>query len=305
MFIFSHFPFIVILMEKKQSRKQSEAKFSFVGYPDEGGVKNVNGRLGAKEGPTKFLTYFQKLKGKWPLQERMLQSEIVPVGSDLETNYETAMRVSSEFLLEMDAKRDVLLAVGGGHDNAYPWLHAIEACLPIKTRIGCINLDAHFDLRDWTPVMTSGSPFRRLIEEGVIEGKNLVEFGIQAHCNGPELWEFAKQNKVKIVGFESLRNGKAVSAFARELKSLRARCDIVVISLDLDALSFAFCPGVSAPQAEGFTASEVFQMLEIAGSDKKVTSLGIFELAPALDREDLTSRLAAQAAWHFLDAKLK
>jgi arginase family enzyme len=46
-------------------------------------------------------------------------------------------------------------------------------------------------------------------------------------------------------------------------------------------------------------------MLEHAGADKKVTSLGIFELSPALDLQDLTSRLAAQAAWHFLDAKLK
>ena len=291
-------------MEKKQSRKQSANKFSLVGYPDELGVKNVNGRLGAKEGPAKFLLYFQKLRGKRPIQERMIHHEIVKVGDDLETNYETAMKVSSEFLLDMNAKSDVLVAVGGGHDTAYPWLQAIEACLPIKTRIGCINLDAHFDLRDWVGVMTSGSPFRRLIEEGVLEGKNLVEFGIQSHCNAPELWAFAKKNKVKIVEFEKLRNGNAVAAFKHELRSLRARCDIVVISLDLDALSFAFCPGVSAPQAEGFTASEVIQMLEVAGADKKVTSLGIFELAPPLDHHDLTSRFAAQAAWHFLDKKL-
>jgi formiminoglutamase len=290
-------------MEKKQSRKQSDPQFNVIGYPDESGVKNVGGRLGAKEGPEKFLTYFQKLKGKWPLQSRMREAVMVEIGDDLELNYARAIE-ATEKLMSLSSGPEVLVGVGGGHDNAYPWMKAIRASLSKRAKIGCINLDAHFDLRDYSETMTSGSPFKRLIDEGIIEGKNLVEFGIQSHCNGPELWEFAKKNRVKIIEFATLRNGKAVAAFSRELKLLRAKCDVVLISLDLDALSFAFGPGVSAPQAEGFTASEVFQMLEIAGADKKVTSLGIFELAPALDLHDLTSRCAAQAAWHFLDAKL-
>jgi formiminoglutamase len=292
-------------MEKKQSRKQSQSRFSFVGYPDELGVKNVNGRLGSKDGPERFLTYFKKLRGKWPLSERMLASEIVESGDRLEENYEKAGVVTRAMIQNLSLKYDALIAVGGGHDNAYPWIKAYREALPKKTRIGCINLDAHFDLREWSSIMTSGSPFRRLIDEKIIQGQDLVEFGIQSHCNGPELWEFAKKNRVKIVPFEKIRNGRAIAAFQKELKAMRAKCDVVLLSLDLDALSYAFCPGVSAPQAEGLSASEVFQILEFAGSDKKVTSLGIFELAPALDIHDLTSRCAAQAAWHFLDAKLR
>lgn len=287
-----------------RSRKRSDIQFSILGYPDESGVKNVGGRLGAKEGPEKFKTYFLKLRGKWPLQERMLSFSAPEVSSDLENNYRNAVQSGMTALKDL-GPAGILVGVGGGHDNAYPWIKAIQNALPIKTRLGCINLDAHFDLREYQTLMTSGSPFRRLIDEGILKGSNLVEFGIQSHCNGPELWEYAQKNKVKIVNFETLRNGKAVTRFNRELKLLRARCDVVLISLDLDALSFAFCPGVSAPQAEGFTGSEVFQMLEMAGADKKVTSLGIFELAPALDFNDHTARLAAQSAWHFLDAKLR
>jgi formiminoglutamase len=291
-------------MENKRSRKRSDIQFSILGYPDESGVKNVGGRLGAKEGPEKFKTYFQKLRGNWPLQER-LQSFLTPeVTSDLETNYRNAIESGTAALKALGPK-GILIGVGGGHDNAYPWIKAVQNAAPKKMRLGCINLDAHFDLREYQTLMTSGSPFRRLIDEGILKGANLVEFGIQSHCNGPELWDYARKNKVKIVNFETLRNGKVVTRFKRELKLLSSRCDVVLISLDLDALSFAFCPGVSAPQAEGFTASEVFQMLEIAGADKKVTSLGIFELAPALDFNDHTSRLAAQSAWHFLDAKLR
>jgi formiminoglutamase len=152
--------------------------------------------------------------------------------------------------------------------------------------------------------MTSGSPFRRLIDEGILDPTRLVEFGIQTHSNSTDLWKVASQYGVKTIPFTQLRNGKAVPAFKAALKALRGRCDEVLISVDLDALSYAFAPGVSAPQAEGFTASELFQMLEIAGSDKKVTSVGFFELSPPLDFQNYTSRLTAQAAWHFLDAAL-
>ena len=291
-------------MEKKHSRKLSDGKFSFVGYANELGVKNSGGRLGSKEGPERFLAYFNQLRGSWPLQELLSEQRILFSGGNLEEDYGHAVQETKAILNAMKGKRDVLLALGGGHDNAYPWIKSLRECHSKKIRIACINLDAHFDLRGWTPLMTSGSPFRRLIDEGIIEGKNLVEFGIQAHCNPPELWDFAKKEKVKIIRFETLRNGKAVSAFKRELKQLRTKCDLIALSVDLDALSFAYSPGVSAPQAEGFIASELFQMLELAGRDPKVRSLGIFELAPALDFQDLTARLAAQSAWHFLNAKL-
>ena len=152
--------------------------------------------------------------------------------------------------------------------------------------------------------MTSGSPFRRLIEEGILAGPRLVEFGIQAHCNAEDLWKVSKKLGVKTVPYASLRDGKAVRTFKASLKSLSAKCDEVMMSVDLDALSYAYAPGVSAPQAEGFTGGELLQMMEIAGSDKKVTSLGVFELAPPLDFQNYTSRLAAQAVWHFLEAKL-
>jgi arginase family enzyme len=119
----------------------------------------------------------------------------------------------------------------------------------------------------------------------------------------PVLWDYARKQKVKTVAMTRLRNGKAVSEFRKALQSLKKTCDEVVISLDLDSISLAFCPGVSAPQGEGFTASEVYQMLEIAGADKKVTSLGVFELSPPLDHQNQTARVAAQSVWHFLDAK--
>ena len=288
-------------MEKKSRSNYCET-FCIIGFPDEIGIQNVQGRLGAKAGPLVFLEMFQKLNGKNRIHDKMARSTMVSMGSDLEQNYQSTIET-----VKGDARASCIVGVGGGHDYAYPWFVGISQSAQKKgskkPRIGCINFDAHFDLRSYQPKMTSGSPFRRLIEEEWIQGKDLVEFGIQEHCNSPELWDYAKIQKVKTVPFSTLRNGKAVATFKRILSILKKNCDHIVISLDLDALSAAFCPGVSAPQGEGFTAGEIYQMLEIAGSDKKVTSLGIFELSPALDFQNQTARVAAQATWHFLNAK--
>ena len=284
--------------------KKSLSNFCVIGFPDELGIKNVGGRLGASLGPASYLEAFQKIKGKFPVLDRCLSSTLVSMGPELEINYQKAVdevaRVRKAHLSQLKS----LIVVGGGHDYAYPWIRGMAQSLKKGKNIGCLNIDAHFDLRAYDPVMTSGSPFRRLIDEKWLSPKNLIEFGIQEHCNGAELWAYAKKNAIPVVPFEKVRNGRAVAQFKLALQALSHRCDEVVISVDLDAMSMAFCPGVSAPQGEGFTGSELYQMLEIAGAHKKVTSLGIFELSPPLDHQNYTSRVAAQATWHFLSKAL-
>jgi formiminoglutamase len=132
----------------------------------------------------------------------------------------------------------------------------------------------------------------------------LIEFGIQSHCNSPRLWKYCEKKKIQVVPFPLLRNGRATYLFEKSLTRLASQCDVVVISLSLESAAACYAPGVSAPQAEGFTASEIIEMMEMSGRQKKVKSLGIFELNPLHDVEDLTARLAATAAYHFIESAL-
>ena len=286
-------------------KEKSAPRFTWIGYPDDLGVQNVGGRVGARVAPDAFLSVFQRMKGKWQLQSACSEFVMVPMGADIERNHLKAAQMTADCIPtggkgNQQLNRQ-LIAVGGGHDYAYSWVKGMVEKLG---SVAVINLDAHFDLRPFRPEMTSGSPFRRLIEENVLRPSQLFEFGIQSHCNAPELWDYVREKKIKTVPFEKLRNGTAVREFKKTLLAAKRSAKNVVISLDLDVLSFAYAPGVSAPQAEGLAASEVFQMLEIAGSDSKVASLGIFELSPPLDPQGLTVRCAAQAAWHYLDKAL-
>lgn len=276
-------------------------KFCIIGISDHQGVINVGGRVGAAGGPAAFRKIFSRFSGKNKIHDSCRDLGDVPgLNSDIASNH----RKAADLICTGHTQNGISIVVGGSHDHGYSHLLGVLESLKSrspKIRLGCINIDAHLDVRKPAPLISSGSPFFLAIEAGVLDPKRFIEFGIQSHCNAPPLWDYIEQKKVKTIPFELLRHGEAVNVFKKNLRKLASVCDAVVVSLDLDAAACAFAPGVSAPQAEGFTSSEIVEMMELSGQEKKVISLGIFELNPEHDREDQTARLAATAAYHFAE----
>jgi formimidoylglutamase len=273
-------------------------KWSLIGIPDHQGVIHVGGRIGAAYGPEAFRKQLIKMKGRDGVLESMSDHGDVEISEDIQLNHQSAARAIRE---AHDANR-LTVVIGGSHDHGYSHLLGLGGP---KIKLGCMNIDAHLDVRKPAPLVSSGSPFYLALESGVIQPQHFVEFGIQPHCNAPELWKYIESKKAKVVPFEALRSGRAVTVFARELKKLTSSCDVVAVSLDLDAAAMAYAPGVSAPQSEGFTASEILEMMQISGKSSRVASLGIFELNPVHDRDEQTSRLAANAAYSFVASALR
>jgi formiminoglutamase len=271
-------------------------QWSLIGVPDHTGVLNVGGRIGAALGPDAFRRIFRKMKGLSQVQETCSDlGDVKGLTSDIVKNH----RLLSDRVKEI---KGLSVVIGGGHDHGFSHLRGIAEAFPGK-RIGCINIDAHLDVRKPEPVISSGSPFYLALEAGIIRTEDFIEFGIQSHCNSKELWKYIETKKVQVVPFSRVRGSSALAEFKSCLNQLAENCDVIVISLDLDAASMAYAPGVSAPQAEGFTGSDFIAMMEEAGRHPKALSLGIFELCPPHDIDDHTARLAATCAWHFVEKK--
>ena len=283
---------------------RTRSKCCIIGIPDHQGVIHVGGRIGAARGPWAFRKVFSRFSGKG-LSKLILQDlgDVKGLSPDVAGNH----RRAADFVREGHQSFGFSVVIGGGHDHGFSHLLGVSEALRVqkpKIRLGCLNLDAHLDVRKPSPQITSGSPFFLAIESGVLVPKRFIEFGIQSHCNASDLWNYVDSKRIQVVPFSELRNGKAISIFRKKLKKLASICDAVVLSFDLDAAASAFAPGVSAPQAEGFTSSELIEMMELAGKEKKVISLGIFELNPEHDFDDRTARLAATAAYHFIESAL-
>jgi formiminoglutamase len=288
-------------METKNRRK-----WCLLGIPDHEAVTHLGGRLGAASGPKAFQQAFQKMQPRFPIKDQLLDAGFVNLnGQDIAKNH----AIAAHWVQTHHKMTELSVIVGGSHDHGHSHLLGLRNYLSEKkgplARLGCINIDAHLDVREPKPQITSGSPFYLSLEAQVIQPEDFIEFGIQDHCNSRELWQYVEKKKVKVVSMRELRFGAALPKFESCLMDLASRCDMIAISLDLDAVASAYAPGVSAPAAEGLTPSEVFGILELAAKEPKVESLGIFELNPEHDFEDQTAKLAAQSAYYFISTVLQ
>ncbi|MGB1218273.1 MAG: formimidoylglutamase [Flavobacteriales bacterium] len=275
-------------------------KIKLIGAGDHQGVEHVGGRVGAAKGPESFQVFFNKLNGNAVLEELKSSFEHLSFsGSDLEEKHQaTAKKISQCF-----ENQNVPILIGGGHDFAYSHIKGLKDAQ--KGSVACINIDPHLDLRPYEEKFTSGSPFRRLIEENILKPNQLIEFGIQKQANAQALFDYADEKGIKVVAYEDFDRLDVFDLFRQQLIELKNKADYICISLDLDAIQAAFAPGVSAPAAEGFSPKDIRKFLQIAAEEQQVISLGIYELNPSLDLDHRTARLAAYLAYTFIEGKIE
>lgn len=271
-----------------------------IGAPDDRAIRNVGGRLGAAQGPRALREVFGRMMVGIQSgigQVRIGKGKDVAIGSTIEDAHR-ALRKETRDLL---AAGVLPIVLGGGHDFGYP--HVAGSHDVLKDRLSVINVDAHLDVR---PVhatgITSGSPFFLAIENKVLNPKFFHEFGIQEHCNYFEAVDYLQIEGAKISLLNALRltHGGVVANFKKALAEFKKAKKQIVVSFDVDAVNLAWAPGVSAPQADGFTSEEFLEMVRVCALDENVCSLGFFELSPPLDENGKTTKLVATAIHQFI-----
>jgi formiminoglutamase len=275
-------------------------KWALIGLSGDEGVNIVGGRTGASVGPAAFMQSFNKLSGKDKVHETC--AENIQFNAE-PGELEKTLSAAAEIISKAQEKSDLTVVIGGGHEFSYSHLFSIQKSFPGKT-IGCINIDPHLDLRTTSEGISSGSGFRFAIDQDVIQPQYLIEFGTQPFCNSIDLWDYAREKKVKVFPFSEMRFGRSSQYFQETISFLAENCDVIAISLDMDAIDSAFAPGVSAPAAEGFTPFDIMEMLSIAAKEPKVLSLGLFEMNPQYDIDNRTARIAAAAVYNFVAGKI-
>lgn len=282
--------------------KSKKPTITLLGAPDDLGVRLNRGRPGAKEGPDGVRESFYKFAAPGdPNFEkiRLLDAGNITVLDDIIKNHSLAFDASASIC----ASGSVLVAIGGGHDYAAPHLMgAFEGISRISKhrRFGIINVDPHLDVRPLENGLPhSGTPFRQILESGVVNGRNLVEFGARIGRNSREHFIYCKSKKVQVVGFEQIRRSTSSALkFKYCLNNLARTSDHIGVTIDLD--SCCDLDGASAAAVIGFSAWELCQFAYLAGANKKVSVLELAELAPSLDPTGRSARIAAEVAFHFL-----
>ncbi|MBY6037884.1 formimidoylglutamase [Fictibacillus nanhaiensis] len=195
-------------------------------------------------------------------------------------------------------KEAFLITLGGDHSVS---AGAIQAFQESRGKVGIIQFDAHFDLRnteDGGP--SNGTPFRQLIEKGVINGDQLVQLGIRDFSNGKLYHEYAKEQGVTVFKMGDIRREGLLSLLKKSVEQLKQTTDNIYISLDMDVLDQAYAPGCPAIGPGGLDSESLIEGVGWLAENPSVKGMDIVEIDPTLDFRNMTSRLAAYIIMHFL-----
>ena len=194
----------------------------------------------------------------------------------------------------------VYTTIGGDHSITAPLVRAMKAAQPTKT-IGIIQFDTHFDLRDFSAGRTNGTPIRQLVEEGIVEGKHVVNIGPHGFFNAPSLIEAAHVYGVNIIPLKKLRKLGIDATIAHTLLLLQD-VDLLYVTVDIDVLDIAYAPGVPAATAGGMRSEELFDLLYALGREH-VAAIDFVCVDPLRDVSNMTVKACAYAYFTFIAAQ--
>jgi formiminoglutamase len=275
--------------------KYNHTPVVILGCPQDDGVRRNRGRPGARHGPVtiRHELYLTPAPRGIPVAGIFDLGDVVP-GETLEETHDRHFSVVQRLL--HDDKRVIVL--GGGNDISYP---DCAALVSVSKVVGAVNIDSHYDVRD-RDVRNSGTPYRQLLEEGLIEPQHFWEMGSKAEQNADEHGRYLERIGANVYPLEVVRRMTIDEVMQRILDSTEP--DAFFWGFDVDAVRQEDAPGVSAPHPRGLSSEEICHIAEIAGSDLRSRVLEISEVNPVHDVDNRTARLAALIVGHFLTAWL-
>jgi guanidinopropionase len=188
------------------------------------------------------------------------------------------------------------MSIGGDHIISYPILRALGAEHPL----GLIHVDAHSDTGDTYfggQKLTHGTPFRRAIEDGVLDPKRMVQIGIRGTMYSADEREWALAQGIRIIDMEEVAEKGVSYAIAEARRVVGA--DRAYFTFDIDSIDPAFAPGTGTPEIGGFTSREALQLvrgfrhLNLIGAD-------MVEVSPPLDQSGGTALVGAAITFELL-----
>ena len=271
--------------------------YCICGVPWDGGTTN---RPGARHGPREVRNASSLIRLYHPvsLKSPYDKFNIADVG-DCPVNpadLQDSLTKIKEFYENIVVTKTIPLSIGGDHLISLPILRALAKDAPI----GLFQFDSHSDTWDsyfGGYKFTHGTPFRRAIEEKLIDPKKYVMIGIRGSLYDPEDMKWAKDQGATIItideyyemGFE-----KSMKLVNNVLENTPA-----YLTFDIDGVDPTFAPGTGTPEVGGFNVREAqliireLKQIDFIGAD-------VVEISPPFDLNNMTSLVGATIAFEIL-----
>jgi guanidinobutyrase len=189
------------------------------------------------------------------------------------------------------------LTIGGDHTIALPILRALARR---HGPVALVHVDAHADVNDemFGEPVAHGTPFRRAVEEGLLERGKVWQIGLRGTGYAADDFDWPRRQGFTIVPAHELWY-RSLAPLMAEVRERIGPSHPVYISFDIDGIDPAFAGGTGTPEIGGLS---VPQALEIVRGCRGLNVVGadLVEVAPPYDPSGNTALLGANLLYEML-----
>lgn len=269
----------------------------FVGVPFDLGTSNRNGaRLGPRQirAESVLLRPYNMATRAAPF-DSLRVADIGDVPTNPYNLHDSIARIETAYR-EIVADGCRPIGLGGDHTVTLPILRAMHAKYG---PIGLIHVDAHADVNDtmFGEKIAHGTPFRRAVEEGLLDCNRVVQIGLRGTGYEAEDFDWCREQGFRVVTAEECWH-RSLTPLMEEVRA-RVQGGPVYISFDIDGIDPAYAPGTGTPEIGGLTVPQALEIvrgargLDIVGAD-------LVEVSPPYDPFGTTALLGANLAFEML-----
>jgi guanidinopropionase len=274
-----------------------DVEIGIIGVPWDSGTTN---RPGPRHGPRQLRDASTMIRAEHPVSgvrpyERSNCADLGDVSIN-PADIEDSMNRITAFYNKVLGKGIKPLTAGGDHLTSLPVLRALAD----KAPLGMIHFDSHTDLFhsyfDGT-MFTHGTPFRRAVEENLLDPNRVVQIGIRGTQYDTEDLDFAKSVGIRVIKIEEFfdRGIQDVMAEAKEIVGEKE----TYVSYDIDFIDPAFAPGTGTPEVGGPNSYEALKVVrELTGV--KIVGADMVEVSPPFDPSSNTAFLGVSIMFELL-----
>ena len=188
--------------------------------------------------------------------------------------------------------------LGGDHSISLPLLRAAAAT---HGPVGLVHFDSHSDL--WHSYFdgkdTHGTPFRRALEEGLIDPARSSQIGLRGSLYDENDYQMTEAAGMQLIDGPQLHR-QGVAATLRQVIE-RAGKGKLYLTFDIDFVDPTFAPGTGTPEVGGFNSAQCQALLRgLTPLASQIVAYDLVEVMPAYDPAGTTSLLAANLVYEMM-----
>ncbi|WP_086428685.1 agmatinase [Staphylococcus cornubiensis] len=194
------------------------------------------------------------------------------------------------------ARGIVPIMIGGDHSISLGHLRAFyEAYGPISL----VHFDSHSDTWDayYGEKYMHGTPFRRAVEEGLVDAKHSIQIGMRGPLYGPEDIQDARDLGYNVIPMRQVRQLGMEAVVERIRETVGDRP--VFVSFDIDFIDPAYAPGTGTPEVGGPTSFEALEYVRRLDG-LNIKGFDLVEVLPTYDSGEITAVVASSVIYEMI-----